>query len=134
MMAAGRVLCVTVTSATGHVIIERFYEALPERAQMEWRARLHEASEASIAVGGRAALGEQEADRVSEACGTARHGDDNVVWVRVGDVCFFAVGDGEYDELARELPAKVARPQKRPTSAHLVLACHLLCQPEERER
>ena len=51
-----RVLSVTVASASGHVIVERFYERLPETIQMMWRRRLHEASEASLGERGSATL------------------------------------------------------------------------------
>jgi hypothetical protein len=101
--AAGRVLCVMMTSASsGNVIVERFYEPrLSEQQQMEWRSRLHEASSGA----GTAGVGEQDAERVAAMCGVARggdHGEENMVWCRVGDLRFFAVGSGEYDELARE--------------------------------
>jgi len=93
--AAGRVLCVMLTSASGNVIIERFYEpTLSEREQMEWRSRLHEASACTVGVG------EQDAERVAEVCGMARDGEETMVWCQVGDLRFYAVGSGEYDELA----------------------------------
>lgn len=102
MAVAGRVLCVMMASAEGNVIVERFYEPrLSEHDQMEWRTRLHEAST------GTAGVGEQDAERVAEVCGVSRggeHGEENMVWCRVGDLRFFAVGSGEYDELARECP------------------------------
>ena len=72
-MPIGRVLCVIITSATGHVIIERFYDRLGEKDQMRWRERLNEASSSSVGVGGSAKLSVDESDRVAEACGTSRH-------------------------------------------------------------
>ena len=82
--------------------MERFYEPrLSERDQMEWRSRLHEAASASST----AVLGEQEVERVAEACGVARggeQGEENLVWCQIGDLRFYAVGSGEYDELACE--------------------------------
>ena len=100
-MPIGRVLCVIITSATGHVIIERFYDRLGEKDQLRWRERLNEASSSSVGVGGSAKLSVDESDRVAEACGTSRHEDECLAWIRVGNVRFYAVGSGEYDELAR---------------------------------
>lgn len=125
---AGRVLCVTMTSASGNVIVERFYEPrLSEREQMMWRARLHEASTSSAA----AEVGEEDADRVAEVCGTARggeHGEENMVWCRVGDLRFYAVGSGEYDELAREyFPTSCPRPPTPPKNITFVVFCPPKC-------
>jgi hypothetical protein len=98
---SGRVLSVTVASASGHVIVERFYERLPETTQMLWRRRLHEASEASLGERGSAMLDASDFARVEEGCGVARHGEDCMVWCGVGDVRFYAVGSGQYDEFGR---------------------------------
>ena len=98
---SGRVLSVTVASASGHVIVERFYERLPETIQMMWRRRLHEASEASLGERGSATLDAPDFARVEEGCGVARHGEDCMVWCGVGDLRFYAVGSGQYDELGR---------------------------------
>ena len=43
MVLAGRVLCVMMASVSGHVILERFYDPIPEPDQMRWRDRLHRA-------------------------------------------------------------------------------------------
>ena len=96
-----RVLSVTVASASGHVIVERFYERLPETIQMMWRRRLHEASEASLGERGSATLDAADFARVEEGCGVARHGEDCMVWCGVGDLRFYAVGSGQYDEFGR---------------------------------
>ena len=98
---SGRVLSVTVASASGHVIVERFYERLPETTRMLWRRRLHEASEESLRERGSAVLDAPEFARVEEGCGVARHGEDCMVWCGVGDVRFYAVGSGQYDEFGR---------------------------------
>jgi hypothetical protein len=98
---SGRVLSVTVASASGHVIVERFYERLPETIQMMWRRRLHEASEASLGERGSATLDAPDFARVEEGCGVARHGEDCMVWCGVGDLRFYAVGSGQYDEFGR---------------------------------
>ena len=98
---AGRVLCVSMVSASGHVIVERFFERLSETDQMLWRRRLHEASESSVADGGAATLQASDAGRVADACGVSRNGEHCLAWCRVGDVRFYAVGTGLYDELAR---------------------------------
>ena len=50
MVLAGRVLCVMMASASGHVILERFYDPISEPEQMRWRDRLHRA-EASSGAG-----------------------------------------------------------------------------------
>ena len=101
---AGRVLCVSMVSASGHVIVERFFERLSETDQMLWRRRLHEASESSVADGGAATLQASDAGRVADACGVSRNGEHCLAWCRVGDVRFYAVGTGLYDELARASP------------------------------
>jgi hypothetical protein len=98
---SGRVLCVTVASASGHVIVERFYERLPETTQMQWRRRLHEASSGSLGHGGASTLSGNDFARVEEVCGVSHQGEDCMVWCGVGDIRFYAVGSGQYDELAR---------------------------------
>jgi hypothetical protein len=98
---SGRVLCVTVASASGHVIIERFYEPTSERDQMMWRRRLHEASASSVADGGAATTSSGDFARAGETCEVAWHGEECMAWCRVGDVRFYAIGSGQYDELAR---------------------------------
>ena len=68
---------------------------------MAWRTRLWEASRGASA----ACMSEAESERVAETLGCARggeHGEENMVWCGVGDLRFFAVGSGEYDELACE--------------------------------
>jgi len=97
---SGRVLCVTVASASGHVIVERFYERLPETTQMQWRRRLHEASSGSLGHGGASTLSGNDFARVEEVCGVSHQGEDCMVWCGVGDIRFYAVGSGQYDELA----------------------------------
>ena len=111
---SGRVLSVTVASASGHVIVERFYERLPESTQMLWRRRLHEASEASLGERGSAVLDAPDFARVEEGCGVARHGEDCMVWCGVGDVRFYAVGSGQYDEFGRA--SSTAPPPVHPPS------------------
>ena len=111
---AGRVLCVSMVSASGHVIVERFFERLSETDQMLWRRRLHEASESSVADGGAATLQASDAGRVADACGVSRNGEHCLAWCRVGDVRFYAVGTGLYDELARASPRpRAAAPVRR---------------------
>ena len=111
---AGRVLCVSIVSASGHVIVERFFERLSETDQMLWRRRLHEASEPSVADGGAATLQASDAGRVADACGVSRNGENCLAWCRVGDVRFYAVGSGLYDELARASP-RPRTPAPRPS-------------------
>ncbi|MDA9098726.1 hypothetical protein N9L76_07310 [bacterium] len=98
---SGRVLCVTVASASGHVIVERFYERLPETVQMQWRRRLHEASSVSLGDRGASCLPSLDFACVEEACGCSRQGEDVLVWCGVGDIRLYAVGSGQYDEFAR---------------------------------
>ena len=101
MVLAGRVLCVMMASVSGHVILERFYDPIPEPDQMRWRDRLHRA-EASSGGAGASTVAESDCDELASRCGVARHGDENMVWCGVGDLRFYAVGSGEYDEYGRE--------------------------------
>ena len=101
MVLAGRVLCVMMASVSGHVILERFYDPIPEPDQMRWRDRLHRA-EASSGGAGASTVAESDCDKLASRCGVARHGDENMVWCGVGDLRFYAVGSGEYDEYGRE--------------------------------
>ena len=100
MVLAGRVLCVMMASASGHIILERFYDPISEPDQMRWRDRLHRAEASSGA--GASTVGESDCDKLATRCGVARHGDENMVWCGVGDLRFYAVGSGEYDEYTRE--------------------------------
>uniref|UniRef100_A0A7S0ICA6 Coatomer subunit zeta n=1 Tax=Micromonas pusilla TaxID=38833 RepID=A0A7S0ICA6_MICPS len=96
MVLAGRVLCVMMASASGHVILERFYDPISEPDQMRWRDRLHRAEASSGA--GASTVAESDCDKLATRCGVARHGDENMVWCGVGDLRFYAVGSEEYDE------------------------------------
>ena len=96
-----RVLSVTVASASGHVIVERFYVRLPETIQMMWRRRLHEGLGGVPRGTSSATLDAADFARVEEGCGVARHGEDCMVWCGVGDLRFYAVGSGQYDEFGR---------------------------------
>ena len=93
MVLAGRVLCVMMASVSGHVILERFYDPIPEPDQMRWRDRLHRA-EASSGGAGASTVAESDCDKLASRCGVARHGDENMVWCGVGDLRFYAVGSG----------------------------------------
>ena len=92
MVLAGRVLCVMMASASGHVILERFYDPISEPDQMRWRDRLHRAEASSGA--GASTVAESDCDKLATRCGVARHGDENMVWCGVGDLRFYAVGSG----------------------------------------
>ena len=72
MVLAGRVLCVMMASVSGHVILERFYDPIPEPDQMRWRDRLHRA-EASSGGAGASTVAESDCDKLASRCGVARH-------------------------------------------------------------
>lgn len=113
MVLAGRVLCVMMASASGHVILERFYDPISEPEQMRWRDRLHRAEASSGA--GASTVAESDCDKLATRCGVARHGDENMVWCGVGDLRFYAVGSGEYDEYTRESSPRLHSSESVPT-------------------
>ena len=92
---------------------------------MLWRRRLHEASESSVADGGAATLQASDAGRVADACGVSRNGEHCLAWCRVGDVRFYAVGTGLYDELARASPAPAQPPPVRRASRDAISSSSL---------
>jgi hypothetical protein len=90
----GRVHAIVVaTKAEGAVLYERYYDRYSELDKAEIRAAFQQAAEASGATGAGAT-----AEDGRDACGAFRGAC--FVLIPVGDVVFFALGSGEYDEMA----------------------------------
>ncbi|KFM28048.1 putative 6-phosphogluconolactonase 1 [Auxenochlorella protothecoides] len=86
-MAIDRVGAVVIaTRQGGNVVYERFYEPFSEPEKGELREAMHQAT------------AHQPPDSADEALGQYRSG--RIVAVPTGELCFYAVGHGEYNELA----------------------------------
>ncbi|KAK9842304.1 hypothetical protein WJX81_005560 [Elliptochloris bilobata] len=82
---AGRVQALIIATANGHVLLERFYERFSNLDRADIRVACQQALEKD--------LGTPEAESVSRFRGAA------VVSRTEGDLVYYAVGTGEYDEL-----------------------------------
>ena len=98
MVLAGRVLCVMMASASGHVILERFYDPISEPDQMRWRDGLHRPR--PVRAGASTVAG-SDCDKLATRCGVARRKDENMV-VRSWRPSILRSRSGEYDEYTRE--------------------------------
>ncbi|KAL6777815.1 COPZ2 [Auxenochlorella protothecoides x Auxenochlorella symbiontica] len=86
-MAIDRVGAVVIaTRQGGNVVYERFYGPFSEPEKGELREAMHQAT------------AHQPPDSADEALGQYRSG--RIVAVPTGELCFYAVGHGEYNELA----------------------------------
>ncbi|GAB4823343.1 hypothetical protein N2152v2_010389 [Parachlorella kessleri] len=83
-MASGRVYALLIASSARQVVFERFYDNFSEPEKAEIRSAFDQ-----VASEGRGAI---------EAVGRYKNG--KIVMMREGDVLFFALGTGEYNELA----------------------------------
>lgn len=83
----GRVHCVVVATKGGEVVYERFYDRLSELDKAEIRAAFQQATD-------NVNLGSDNQDFV----GTFRGG--SFVLIPTTDLVFYALGSGEYDEMA----------------------------------
>lgn len=112
----GRVHALVIaTKAEGAVLYERYYDRYSELDKAEIRAAFQQAAEASGAAS--AADGQ-------DACGAFRGAC--FVLVPVNDVVFFALGSGEYDEMAlagllRVLMIAIADAAGKPASSAVFL-------------
>jgi len=116
----GRVHALIIaTRAEGAVLYERYYDRYSELDKAEIRAAFQQAAEASgVATSGAAADGR-------DACGAFRGAC--FVLLPSSDVCLFALGSGEYDEVAlsgllRVLVVAIASAAGRPASSGVFLA------------
>lgn len=113
----GRVHALVVaTKAEGAVLYERYYDRYSELDKAEIRAAFQQAAEAS---------GAASAPDGRDACGAFRGAC--FVLVPVNDVVLFALGSGEYDEVAlsgllRVLATAVGDAAGKPASSALFLA------------
>jgi hypothetical protein len=114
----GRVHALVIaTKAEGAVLYERYYDRYSELDKAEIRAAFQQAAEAS---------GAASAPDGQDACGAFR-GSACFVLVPVNDVVLFALGSGEYDEMAlsgllRVLALAIGDAAGRPPSSALFLA------------
>ena len=115
-MDTGRIHAVILATASGNVVYERFFERYSEQDKAELRAVLAEAAEASTSG---APDGAEFATRYRQAwlacmlytcegCFSEQNHhkfcqcqcrDTAVAFRKEGDLVYFAVGSGEYDEL-----------------------------------
>ncbi len=86
--SSGRVACLILATRSGLVIYERFYERLAEAEKAELRAACDEITPPEGAAPGQELVGRFRGGRL--------------VGVASGEVVFYALGTGEYTELARE--------------------------------
>ena len=103
-MAQGRIHAVAVTTRIGSVIYERFYDSTTEEKRAEIRASFQDTR---TAIGRKAEEGKSYVGTYK--CKKRHHGHPThplfrrgaaIVFTPVGDVVFFALGSGDYDELA----------------------------------
>jgi hypothetical protein len=115
----GRIHALVVATKTeGAVLYERYYDRYSELDKAEIRAAFQQAAEASGATSASAEDGR-------DACGAFRGAC--FVLVPVGDVVFFALGSGEYDEMAlsgllRVLMIAISDAAGKPVSSGVFLA------------
>lgn len=86
--SSGRVACLILATRSGLVIYERFYERLAEAEKAELRAACDEITPPEGAAPGQELVGRFRGGRL--------------VGVASGEVVLYALGTGEYTELARE--------------------------------
>jgi hypothetical protein len=121
----GRVHALIIaTRAEGAVLYERYYDRYSELDKAEIRAAFQQAAEATGAAAGAAGAGGGAADG-RDACGAFRGAC--FVLIPASDLCFFALGSGEYDEMAlsgllRVLMVAIADAAGRPASSAVFLA------------
>lgn len=89
-MSSGRVAALAVATRQGHVVYERFYEAFSEAEKAEVRGAFDQVAGPSS---GSATPAEEE-----ELVGRYRNG--RIVAIPAGELVFYALGTGEYSELA----------------------------------
>jgi len=87
-MSGGRIHAVVVASAIGNVIYERFYDVTSEATRAEVRAAFFNARNF---IGRKAVEGQYYVGTYKAA---------SVVFTPVADLVFYAMGTGDYDEMA----------------------------------
>ncbi|KAL4859103.1 hypothetical protein ACK3TF_000878 [Chlorella vulgaris] len=91
-MSSGRVNALAITTRQGHVVYERFYDHFSEGEKAEIRVAFDQVAGPSSAAA--AAVVVEDAEIVG------RYRNGRIVCIPSGDLLFFALGTGEYTELA----------------------------------
>ncbi|KAI3436211.1 hypothetical protein D9Q98_002265 [Chlorella vulgaris] len=90
-MSSGRVNALAITTRQGHVVYERFYDQFSEGEKAEIRSAFDQVAGPSSAA---AAAAVEDAEIVG------RYRNGRIVCIPSGDLLFFALGTGDYTELA----------------------------------